>query len=179
VSTANEDCRNPLPIPYPRLLFRPRTDPALHRACTCGARRNSHQLQNPEEPTSLENFLRPWQTEFLASFGINRGDQLVKAFHRSGPALAKAMRRYRKKHGMTSFQTKCCGMALGIWAKTSKAFVRSIRKQITTGIVTDGIKVPNTLYILTSFLDTIPADGGCVPGIDSLRSSVPSEECSL
>jgi hypothetical protein len=156
--------------------------PLMGMACSCGARRDGGQLRNPEEPTALENILRPWQTEFLASFGIYRGDQLVKAYHRSGPALAKAMRRYRKKHGMTSFQSKSCAMALGIWSKTSKAFVRSIRKQLTSGVIADGIKMPNTLYILSSFLDKVPMDGSSLPrlqGIESIRSSIPSEECSL
>jgi hypothetical protein len=156
--------------------------PLMGMACSCGARRDGPKLRNPEEPTALENILRPWQTEFLASFGIYRGDQLVKAYHRSGPALAKAMRRYRKKHGMTSFQSKSCAMALGIWSKTSKSFVRSIRKQLTSGVIADGIKMPNTLYILSSFIDQLPMDGSNIPrvqGFESIRSSNPSEECSL
>jgi hypothetical protein len=157
--------------------------PLMGMACSCGARRSGPPLRNPEEPTSLENILRPWQAEFLASFGIYRGDQLVKACHRSGSALAKALRRYRKKHGMSSFQSKSCSMALGIWSKTSKAFVRSIRKQLIAGDVSDGIKVPNTLYILSSFLDNIPMDGSSLPralhGMEGVRSSRQSEECSL
>jgi hypothetical protein len=152
--------------------------PLMGMACVCGARSNSPGLRNPEEPTSLENILRPWQTEYLASFGIYRGDQLVKAYHRSGSALARALRRYRKKHGMTPFRTKSCGMALSIWAKTSKAFVRSIRKQLTTGI-SEGIKMPNTLYILSSFLDNIPMDGSNSLRIGMPTSFVSSEECSL
>ena len=156
--------------------------PLMGMACSCGARRTGPCLRNPEEPTSLDNILRTWQTEFLASFGIYRGDQLVKAFHRSGPALAKAMRRYRRKQGLCHFPSKCCGMALSIWAKTSKAFVRSIRKQLTTG-VSDGIKLPNTLYILSSFLDKIPLEGAAnhrTEGIGSMpTNSLQSEECSL
>ena len=123
--------------------------PQMGMACNCGKRPMG--LQTPEEPTSLENILRPWQVRFLAAFGIHRGDQLVKAHHRSAKALANALRQYRRKHGMTPFRTKSCGMALQIWSKTCKAYVRSIRKQLTNG--TNDLKVPNTLYIISSFLE--------------------------
>jgi len=146
--------------------------PLMGMACTCGARQSNSsehtKLRNPEEPSSLENILRTWQVEFLGAFGIYRGDQLVKAHHRSATALANAMRKYRKKQGMTPFPTKSCKMALAIWAKTSKSFVRSIRKQLTNGITggstaggSEGgsgngeLKIPNTLYILSSFLEKI------------------------
>ena len=134
--------------------------PLMGMACTCGNSKQSKQLRNPEEPTSLENILRPWQVDFLAAFGISRGDQLVKAHHRSAKALANAMRKYRKKIDLPPFRTKSCGMALAIWAKTSKAFVRSIRKQLLQGNTDDNcdLKVPNTLYILSSFLEKIHQD---------------------
>jgi hypothetical protein len=127
--------------------------PLMGMACTCG--KKSTGLQNPEEPTSLENILREWQVDFLNAFGIFRGDQLVKAHHRSASGLVSALKRYRKKHGMTPFRSQSCTMALSIWAKTSKAFVRSIRKQLMTGLSGE-LKVPNTLYILSSFLENIP-----------------------
>jgi hypothetical protein len=123
--------------------------PQMGMACNCGKR--AMGLRDPEEPTALNNILRPWQVEFLASFGIERGDQLVKAHHRSSKALANALRQYRRKHGMTPFRTKSCGMALQIWSKTCKAYVRSIRKQLTCG--TSELKVPNTLYIISSFIE--------------------------
>ena len=123
--------------------------PQMGMACNCGKRPLG--LKNPEEPTSLDNILRPWQVKFLAAFGIYRGDQLVKAHHRSAKALANALRQYRRKHGMTPFRTKSCGMALQIWSKTCKSYVRSIRKQLMTG--TSDLKVPNTLYIISSFLE--------------------------
>lgn len=130
--------------------------PLMGMACTCGARPKS--LPNEDEPASLENILRPWQVEFLAAFGIYRGDQLVKAHHRSAAALATAMRKYRKKHSMTPFRSKSCAVALSIWAKTAKAFVRSIRKQLTSGTTSEQLKIPNTLYILSSFLEKIPLE---------------------
>jgi hypothetical protein len=129
--------------------------PLMGTGCTCG--KYSNGLRNPEEPTSLENILRPWQVDFLAGFGIYRGDEMVKAHHRSGNALATALRQYQKKKGSSSFRTKSCAMALEIWAKTCKAFVRSIRKQLTEGTVE--LKLPNTLYILSSFLEKLPVHG--------------------
>ena len=128
--------------------------PLMGTGCTCG--KGTKGLRNPEEPTAIENILRPWQVKFLAGFGIYRGDHLVKAHHRSANALATALRQYRKKQKMTPFKTKSCALALNIWAKTSRAFVRSIRKQLTSG--TQELKLPNTLYILSSFLERLPTE---------------------
>lgn len=106
--------------------------PQMGMACTCGRQRRG--LVNPDDPTSIENVLRPWQCEFLKSFGIYQGEQLVKAKHRSTDILAKALRQWRRKNDMAPFKTSACAMALNIWAKTCKAYVRSIRKQIQNGI---------------------------------------------
>jgi len=46
-------------------------------------------------------------------------------------------------------------MALEIWSKTCKAFVRSIRKQVADGTL--DLRLPNTLYILSSFLEKMPS----------------------
>jgi hypothetical protein len=146
--------------------------PLMGMACTCGKR--SQLLENPEEPTALENILRPWQVDFLGAFGIERGDQLVKAHHRSGKALAAALRQYRKKENMTSYRTKSCATAIQIWAKTAKAFVRSIRTQLTTG--TTELKLPNTLYILSSFLETMPSQIQGNSPHRGLREAVPLHE---
>ncbi|OEU22552.1 hypothetical protein FRACYDRAFT_267311 [Fragilariopsis cylindrus CCMP1102] len=43
--------------------------------------------------------------------------------------MARALRQWRKKHGMVPFKTRSCATALQIWSKISKAYVRSIRKQ--------------------------------------------------
>jgi hypothetical protein len=138
--------------------------PLMGMACTCGPRQQV--LENPEEPTALENILRPWQVDFLGAFGICRGDQLVKAQHRSGKALATALRQYRRKQDMAPFRTKSCAMAIQIWAKTAKAFVRSIRQQLLTG--TSDLKLPNTLYILSSFLEKMPGE---IDGTDTSCST--------
>jgi hypothetical protein len=141
--------------------------PLMGTACSCGEKQPG--LAKPEEPTSLVNILRPWQVAFLGGFGIYRGEELVKANHRSGAALAKALRQYRKREGMTPFRSESCTTALQIWSKTCKAFVRSIRNQIkaakrgsTESPPERGrstrLRLPNTLYILSSFLDTMPND---------------------
>ncbi|MGK3751154.1 MAG: hypothetical protein ACI8RD_003454 [Bacillariaceae sp.] len=105
--------------------------PQMGRACACG--RQSAGPINPNDPTAIENILRPWQVEFLKSFDIHRGDQFVKARHRSGGIMAKALRQWRKKHDMVPFKTRSCATALQIWSKISKAYVRSIRKQELAG----------------------------------------------
>lgn len=86
--------------------------PLTGTACVCGKRASG--LRKPDEPTSLANILRPWQVDFLGSYGIFLGDQLVKAHHRSAKELAQALRRYRKKHNMKTFDTKNCSSALKV-----------------------------------------------------------------
>ena len=157
--------------------------PLMGTACSCG--KNSTGLLKPDEPTSLVNILRPWQVTFLAGFGIYRGDELVKANHRSGAALANALQQYRRREGMTPFRSKSHVMALKIWSKTSKAFIRSIRNQIKAARMgttesppehggSAHLRLPNTLYILSSFMDNMPSDG--VPMV-STRASI-SSTCS-
>jgi hypothetical protein len=112
-------------------------------------------LINPDDPTCIENVLRPWQCDFLKSFGIYRGDQLVKARHRSADILTRGLRQWRKKNDMVPFKTSACGMALNIWAKTCKAYVRSIRKQILDG--TDCLDYQRgAMNELTVFLKCLP-----------------------
>jgi hypothetical protein len=144
--------------------------PLMGTACLCG--KTTPGLVLPDQPTSLVNILRPWQVAFLGRFGIYFGDELVKSFHRSGNALAQALQQYRKKQGMTLFPVKSCVMALQIWSKTSKTFVRSIQGQLshaTMGSIPrpnfeddpiTTLKLPNTLYILSSFMDKVPNDSG-------------------
>jgi hypothetical protein len=114
-------------------------------------------LVNPDDPTAIENVLRPWQVEFLKSFGIYSGDQLVKARHRSADILARALRQWRKKHDMIPFKTTSCGMAIHIWAKTCKAYVRSIRKQILSGSNLLERQPEAVMTELSFFLDALPA----------------------
>ena len=46
-------------------------------------------------------------------------------------------------------------MALSIWANTCKAYVRSIRQQMAQGKAP--IERPNTLSVLSTFLEKMPA----------------------
>jgi hypothetical protein len=89
--------------------------------CGCGQRPPG--LRRPEEPTSLVNILRSWQVEFLGSYGIFLGDQLVKAHHRSAKDLAKALYRYRKKNNMKLFDVKTCSSALKVRSFVYSTFV--------------------------------------------------------
>lgn len=139
--------------------------PLMGTGCTCG--KATPGLKDPSQPTSLVNILRPWQVDFLSRFGIYCGKELVKSFHRSGQALAKAIVKYRKSEGMTPYPLKSCMMALQIWSKTSKTFVRSIRDQISLRNDVNLIhaeddktelKLPNTLYILSSFMEKVHED---------------------
>jgi hypothetical protein len=128
--------------------------PQMGMACTCG--HQSQGLINPDDPTCIENVLRPWQCEFLKSFGIYRGEELVKARHRSADILARGLRQWRKKNDMVPFKTSACGMALNIWAKTCKAYVRSIRKQILDGTDLLEHQPGAAMNELTVFLKCLP-----------------------
>jgi hypothetical protein len=128
--------------------------PQMGMACKCG--RSQRGLVNPSEPTAIENVLRPWQVEFLNSFGITRGEQLVKARHRSADVMAQALRQWRKQKNMTHFRTQSCGMAIHIWAKTCKTYVRSIRKQLETGSALVERQPVMVLRELSQFLADLP-----------------------
>eukprot|EP00934_Nitzschia_sp_Nitz4_P000763 Nitzschia sp. Nitz4//scaffold116_size91068//56724//59495//NITZ4_004961-RA/size91068-processed-gene-0.43-mRNA-1//1//CDS//3329533587//763//frame0 len=130
--------------------------PQMGMACTCGKQQRKG-LINADEPTAVENVLRPWQVEFLKSFGIKRGDQLVKARHRSAPILAKALRQWRRRQGMVPFKTSSCAMAIDIWAKTCKVYVRSIRKQLEAGQKLLDLHHPEVMNELSHFLSDLPS----------------------
>jgi hypothetical protein len=155
--------------------------PLMGSACSCGNKPTG--LIMLEQPTSLVNILRPWQVSFLGRFGIYFGEELVKSFHRSGAALAKALQQHRKKEGMTPFPLKSCVMALQIWSKTSKTFVRSIREQLSLHEcednaassgknVTSKLKMPNTLYLLSSFMDKMPSDNFLLPSSGNITNDM-------
>eukprot|EP00980_Cylindrotheca_fusiformis_P007307 scaffold1525_cov142-Cylindrotheca_fusiformis.AAC.107 len=128
--------------------------PQMGMACTC--KKQQWGFAKPEDPTAIENVLRPWQVEFLHRFGIVHADQLVKARHRSSAILAKAMRQWRMKEKMLPFRTSSCLMALDIWAKTCKAYVRSVRKQLGSEGASLANNLPEALVPeLTSYLSEI------------------------
>jgi hypothetical protein len=129
--------------------------PRLDIGCTCG--QNHDEFDNPDEPTALENILRPWQCEFLRSFGIFQGDQLVKAFHRSAGFLSKGLKQWRIHHqGLPSVRTRSCVMALGIWSRSCKAYVRSIRFQLSASRMP--LQRPNILGPLSLFLQQMDVE---------------------
>ncbi len=106
--------------------------PLMGAACKCGRNQKS-KLINPNEPTALENILRPWQVEFLKSFDIHRGEEFIKARRQSPTILARGLRQWRKKNDMMTFKTTSCTTALQIWSKVCKSYVRSIRRQTLAG----------------------------------------------
>jgi hypothetical protein len=73
---------------------------------------------------------------------------------RNSRSLAKSLYNWRQKNEMTTFRVGSCGMALSIWANTSKEYVRSIRMQIAQG--KDTIERPNTMSALSMLLDKMP-----------------------
>jgi len=107
--------------------------PKLGMACACGKRKQETSTLDGGDPTSLSNILRPWQVEFLATLNIQNGVELVHAYNQRGGELSTAMRTWRKEQKLPSIKTKSCHVALHIWMRTSKAVVRSVRKQRAEG----------------------------------------------
>ena len=130
--------------------------PQMGMACTCGKRRPIGFI-NPENPSALENVLRPWQVDFLESFGITRSDQLVKARCTDSLTLAKGLKRWRRKNDMIHFKTSSCSMAIDIWAKTAKVYTRSIRQQIDAGHALLDCRPDEVMKELSRFVGELPA----------------------
>jgi hypothetical protein len=107
--------------------------PKLGMAHTCGKRNPPILIDS--DPIGLHHILRPWQVEFLRSCDIYRGDQLVKACNNRAGSLAGAMHKWRLDHGMSCPRSVSCGMALHIWSRTCKYYVRTIRRQMADGMV--------------------------------------------
>lgn len=107
--------------------------PKLGMAHTCGKRNPPILIDS--DPIGLHHILRPWQVEFLRSCDIYRGDQLVKACKKRAGSLAGAMRKWRLERGMSCPKSVSCGMALHIWSRTCKYYVRTIRRQMADGMV--------------------------------------------
>jgi hypothetical protein len=107
--------------------------PKLGMVCTCGKHDLDKKLDN-DDPTNLENILRPWQVDFLKSIKIFKAEDLVKQYQTRGDGLAKQMRSWRKKQGLASVKTKSCGIALHIWNKTCKVIVKSVQAQRKSGV---------------------------------------------
>jgi hypothetical protein len=123
--------------------------PKLGMAHTCGKR--DPPILIDSDPIALKHILRPWQVEFLKSVDIYRGDQLVKECNASAGTLAGAMRTWRLQNNLSSPKTISCGMALHIWSRTCKYYVRSIRRQMADGLVE--VEPPTLAEVMSSFLD--------------------------
>jgi hypothetical protein len=130
--------------------------PQMGMACTCGKRKPVGFI-NPENPSALENVLRPWQVDFLESLGITRSDQLVKERCTNSHTLAKGLKRWRRKNDMIHFKTSSCAMAIDIWAKTAKVYTRSIRQQIDAGHELLDCQPEEVMKELSRFVGELPA----------------------
>ena len=130
--------------------------PQMGMACTCGKRKPVGFI-NPENPSALENVLRPWQVNFLESLGITRSDQLVKERCTNSHTLAKGLKRWRRTNGMIHFKTSSCAMAIDIWAKTAKMYTRSIRQQIDAGHELLDCQPEEVMKELSRFVGELPA----------------------
>lgn len=123
--------------------------PKLGMAHTCGKRNPPILIDS--DPIGLHHILRPWQVDFLRSCDIYRGDQLVKACKKRAGTLAGAMRKWRLDHGMTCPRSVSCGMALHIWSRTCKYYVRTIRRQMADGMVE--VEPPTLGDVMTTCVD--------------------------
>jgi hypothetical protein len=128
--------------------------PKLGMAHTCG-RRNPPILID-SDPIGLHHILRPWQVDFLRSCDIYRGDQLVKACKNRAGSLAGAMRKWRLDRNMSCPRSVSCGMALHIWSRTCKYYVRTIRRQMADGMVE--VEPPTLGDVMTTCVDKEKAE---------------------
>lgn len=119
--------------------------PKLGMACTCGKGNTEPSEFDGEDPSSLENILRPWQAQFLKSVGIHNGVDFVHEQSERNDELARKMRRWRKAQNLVSVKTKSCGVALHIWSRTCKAVIRSVRQQKSDGATV--VKKPDFLEV--------------------------------
>ena len=120
--------------------------PKLGLACACG---QSSILDDrasfSKNPTGLQNILRKWQCDFLATCGVYTADQLLKA-HKSGAnEMARRMKRWRENNNLPMARSKECYVALMVWSRTAKVVLRSIEKQKEAG--EDFIEKPGFLDI--------------------------------
>ena len=101
--------------------------------CACGKR--TVKVSTGSDPCSLQNVLRDWQTDFLASIAIFSARDFITACEERGRgAIAKQMRRWRKKQNMTLMRTQACAIALHIWWRTCAVVVKTVEEQTAKGI---------------------------------------------
>eukprot|EP00804_Cyclotella_cryptica_P030477 CCRYP_008545-RA/>CCRYP_008545-RA protein AED:0.28 eAED:0.28 QI:0/-1/0/1/-1/1/1/0/690 len=108
--------------------------PKLGLACTCGQSSNIEDRASfSKNPTSLQNILRSWQCDFLATLGIHTADQLLRAHKNGANDMARRMKRWREENSLPLARSKECYVALMVWARTAKVVLRSIEKQKEAG----------------------------------------------
>jgi hypothetical protein len=139
--------------------------PRLGVTCTCG---RNHKVDMTEggDPCGLENILRDWQVEFLASVGISDVFSLAHACNNRRGELANMMRQWRTSKKMPSVNVRSCSVALHIWSRTCTSVVKAVREQKAQGIekperpgfldisMTSDIRTVSTLGLGSTFIDT-------------------------
>lgn len=108
--------------------------PKLGMACTCGKSKTQEpKTFNSDDPASLTHILRPWQVEFLESVGITSAEQVTQVQKREAKDFARKMKSWRVKRRMQTAKTRSCYIALHIWARTAKVFLKTIETQRRMG----------------------------------------------
>lgn len=146
--------------------------PKLGVACSCGKKKEPEPAEG-SNPCALDNILRQWQVDFLASIGVKDAVEFVHAYNNRGYALAKEMRRWRRGKNMVSVKTKSCNIALHIWSRTCKSVVKAVQVQKA-----NGVKRPRR----PDFMDiTLSSDNGSVStmGLGSVNNFDSASEVEL
>jgi hypothetical protein len=104
-------------------FFLPRLTNSL---CTCGKMAKEDESRIGE-PSSLENILHSWQTNFLSTVGILDVEELSSVEDDRRHAIAKAMKAFRRVHyPKMPVKTKACAVALHVWIKTAKVYKKTV-----------------------------------------------------
>ena len=97
-------------------------------ACTCGKGVPEDLSIKGGDYFALENILRPWQVEFLATVGIKSAKELISVSEARKGSIYSAMKRYRKRIAADAgkpVKTQHCAVALHIWIKTCKTALKN------------------------------------------------------
>ena len=97
-------------------------------ACTCGKGMPEDLSIKGGDYFALENILRPWQVEFLATVGIKSAKELINVSEAQKGSIYSAMKRYRKRIAADAgkpVKTQHCAVALHIWIKTCKTALKN------------------------------------------------------
>lgn len=85
-------------------------------------------IANSSDPTLLCNFLRPWQSAFLQSVGVQTSEELIAAHRQGGDvSISNAMCAYCAEHDLAKVDTHSCYVALNGWCMVARGVVRYVK----------------------------------------------------